>query len=397
MKRVVARESQIVGTFDDETLAALLSGGTLKLSDQYWDESKSTWGPMTDYIGYKGPRRQIGASLLRLVTLLIAAGCGSILTWLWMTDSGQKVVGAPDFAGENGPPKGGAPTLTTLAPTLTPVPTPPAVEPAEKAAPPPALALLNVEVFDENVAVTVQNNGQEAVKGFDLREKYFALPGDQLVFGSNEEAIAQHETARLERIERAKALDARIGALGRNLKLVSTDVMIWTPSHIKALPTVEQWRAFGDSELTTAGTALASTAAAFSAGASSTEAAAREKALTGYLLDLARGTEDMKPLLKGAIEKATTERNRIAADQSAADDELARLKKQQNDLQPRLAELMAEAREKTIRVEMVHVDAVIESELVRRITVKREKNERQGVVVELAREDQNTIARPVSF
>ena len=387
MKRVVARESQIVGTFDDETLAALLTGGTLKLSDQYWDETRSTWGPMTDYIGYKGRRRTFGPALLRFVTLVIAAGCGSLITWMSLRESGQQVVGVPALAGQEGPPKGGTPTLTP----------PPVIKPAEEASPSPALTLLNVEVFDENVAVTVQNKGPKAVKGIDLKLKYFELPGDQLVFESNENAIYQQQTAQSARIEAVKALDARIGALGRNLKLVSTDVMIWTPSHIKALPTVEQWRAFGDSGLTTAGTSLASAAAAFSAGASSTDAAAREKALTGYLLDLARGTEDMKPLLNSAIEKATTERKRIAAEQSAAEEALARLKTQQNELRPRLAEQMAEARKKTIRVEIVHVDAVIESELVQRITVKRGKNEREGVVVELARPHQKTVGRAVSF
>ena len=49
-----------------------------------------------------------------------------------------------------------------------------------------ALALLNVEVFDEEVAVTVQNNGPAAVTGFDLKLKYFVLPGDQLVFDGTE-------------------------------------------------------------------------------------------------------------------------------------------------------------------------------------------------------------------
>jgi hypothetical protein len=395
MKRVVARESQIVGTFDDETLAALLNGGTLKLSDQYWDETRSTWGPMTDYLGYKGPKRRIGAAALRFVTLVIAAGCGSLATWMAMKDPAPVQVGPLASAGQERPPQAGTPTLTPApTPALAP---PPAVKPAEKAAPPPALALLNVEVFDDNVAVTVQNKGPEAVKGFDLKLKYFQLPGDQLVFERNENAISQQETGQTERIEAIKALDARIGALGRNLKLVSTDVMIWTTSHIKALPTAEQWQAFGDGQLTAAGAALSNTAAAFATGAASTDAAAREKALTGHLLDLARGTEDMKPLLKAAIERATTERNRIATEQRAADEDLARLKKQQNDLRPRLAEQMAEARKRTIRVENVHVDAVIESELVRRITVKHEKNERESVVVELAQPDPKTVARSDSL
>ena len=266
-------------------------------------------------------------------------------------------------------------------------PSPPtAPEPAQKA-PTPALALLNVEVFDEDVAVTVQNKGRMTVNGFDLNLKYFVLPGDQLVFESNEKAIAQFETARLERVQKAKTLDAGIGALGRNLKLVSTDVFIWTPSHIKALPDAEQWRAFGDSELTEAGLALSSTAATFAAGASSNDTAAREQALTIHLLDLARRTEDMKPLLKNAIQRTTAARTGLAAEQSSADEHLERLNKQQRELQPRLAGLMEEARKQPVRVETLHVDAVIEPELVQRIKVKRQKNDHQGVVVELARQD----------
>ena len=100
----------------------------------------------------------------------------------------------------------------------------------------------------------------------------------------------------------------------------------------------------------------------------------------------------MRPLLELETRRTTTERNSLTAEQVVADGALARLKRQQDELRPRLARSTAEALVKPVRVEIAHVDVEVGPELVRRVTVKRQKNERHGVVVELARADETTMA-----
>jgi len=396
MKRVVARESKIVGTYDDETLLALLNGGTLKLTDQYWNAAQSIWRPLTDFIGYSAPVRRLAPALLRICALLVAAGCGSLATWFYLNRSEESLTQAPpEPAPEIAPPPAPSTPPPSPAPQITIPPAEKLVEKApkeSKTVPSPAIELLNVEVFDEEVAVTVQNIGPAAANGFDLKLKYFVLPGNQLVFDSNQRAIAQIEDAKEKRVKQVAVLDETVGALERNLKLISTDVFEWTPSHIKALPTAAQWKSFGDAELGEAGEALEATAAAFATGASSALPSARTTALSEHLLDLARRTEDLKPLLARAIERTMRTRGHLLAEQEIEAGRLKGLLREQNDLHPLLAESMTQASRYTIRIEIVHVDGVIEPELVRRITVKREKNERHGVVVELVRPDTKTVA-----
>lgn len=391
MKRVVARESQIVGTYDDETLRALLNGGTLKMADQYWDAATSNWRPLTDFIGHSAPARRYGPALTRMMVLLAVAGCGSLVTWLAMQGGFKE---PPSIVSSQAnlvaPPYARVPTTSVQPQTTTIKKAAPNPAPAPKQA--PAISLLSVEVFDDEVAVTVQNNSTDAVRGFDLKLKYFVLPGDQLVFDSNEKSLAEQEAARLAIVAKARDLDAIVGVLRRNEKLVSTDVIMWTPTHIKALPTGDQWKALGDEALGSTGAELSRTAAEFASGASGNDPAAREKALTGLLPELAQLTEKMKPLLAQAIQRTSAARNRLATELGLAEDGLAKLKKQQAELEPRLGELITEARKKTIRSEIVHVDAVIDPDLVQRITAKRQKNERHGVVVELASPSDKAVA-----
>ena len=395
MKRVVARESQIVGTYDDETLLALLNGGTLRLADQYWDGGTSTWRPLTDFIGQRRSARRLIPALLRFAMLTAVAGCGSLVTWLALTQATP-----PAAQVQPAPP---VPTLvSSVAPEITVIAAPEDAEippeeratpqPAPAKAPAPAVTLLSVEVFDEDVAVTVQNNGPDAVNGFDVRLKYFVLPGDQLIYDSNEKAIAGHEAAKLAAAARTKEQDAAIDALGHHLKIIGTDVITWTPVHIEALPSAEQWMAFGDADLGRAGSALSSLAAAFARGASSDDPVLRESALTRLLPDLGQSAGELKPLIEKQLQQIKASRNRLATERSMADEELASLRGGQEKLKPRLAKLMPEARKKTIRTEIVHVDAVIEPDLVQRITVKRQKNQRHGVVVELVRPDEKAVA-----
>ena len=390
MKRVVAREQQIVGTYDDETLFALLNGGTLRLADLYWDTKTSTWRPLTDFIGHRAPVRRLVPALMRIAMLLTVAGCGSLVTWLAIRGESKSTA---ELQTAPAPKTVQLPAPPTPAPTLAP---PPAGKKETQTAPKPgsrtALALLNVEVFDEEVAVTVQNSGPDAVNGFDLRLKCFVLPGDQLVFDSNEKAIAKQDAERLSGTAKAKELDAIIEALGRNLKIVSADVITWTPSHIKALPSAEQWKAFGDSELGDAGAVLSSTAAGFARGVESDDPVIRESALTKLLPDLGHRAGELKPLLERAIQRATIARNRLTTEQSVAQESLDRIRRQQEELRPRLAGLMAEARKNAIRTEIIHIDAVIEPDLVQRLTIKRQKNDRHGVSVELVRPDEKAVA-----
>ena len=86
MKRVVARDQQVVGTYDDAKLVALLNAGTLKLTDQHWDAATSAWRPLTDFVGHATRRRSFAAAIGRIAVLLLVAACGSAATWWVMRD-----------------------------------------------------------------------------------------------------------------------------------------------------------------------------------------------------------------------------------------------------------------------------------------------------------------------
>ncbi len=390
MKRVVARESQIVGTYDDEMIVALMNAGTLKMADLYWEADSSTWRPLTDFVGKGAPTRR-GNGFPRAVTLLAAAGCGALFTWWTMTSVPQNptvapVVGAIPANSAMNPTAGaaGTPEVSRESAAQNPVAEAPRAE--------AKLALLNVEAFDDEVAVTVQNNGAAAVNGFDLRLSYFVLPGVQRVFDGNEKAIAQHEVGTQERAERAKILDEMLGALKESQQLLDTEVVTWTPSHIRALPTAGQWMSFGHPALSSAGAALTRIAAEFAEGASSADPVARKQALTERLPNLSRQIEETKPFVMQAIGRKSAARDRLTEEQKDADETLAKLKKQQADLQPRLPALMADARKTPIRSEVRHLDAIVEPGLVQRLTIPREKDERHGVAVELVPAKNRNVA-----
>ncbi|MBX7211340.1 MAG: hypothetical protein K1X78_23735 [Verrucomicrobiaceae bacterium] len=400
MKRVVIRDSHIVGTYDDATLLALLNAGTLRLGDHYWDEKTATWRPLTDFIGARAPARRLGAIMARAAALLLAAACGSAATWWRLRGTGEVPVTGGASVGvqaatgtdADGAPRTESPAAIagienkTLPVAKTTVAIPTQATPPSNDKPKPAqsgLAILNVEVFEGEAAVTVQNNGTETVDGFDLRLKYFALPAEKLEFDRNEAAISAHDAGTAERADKTKVLDAIVAALNRNLNIVRADVITWTPDHIKALPTAEQWKAFGDMKLGEAGAALAATAASFSSGASSTVPAVREKALTQVLPELGRRSMEIRPLLEAAIAQAGTTKGKVLAEQNAAEARLAGLKQAQRAVEPRLEALLAEARKTTLRSEVVHVDAPLEAGLVQRVLVKHAKQAGEGVLVDL--------------
>lgn len=397
MKRVVAREQQVVGTYDEATLVALLNAGTLKLTDQHWDAATSTWRPLTDFIGQAARRRDYSASLARMSVLMLTAACGATATWWVMRDLDKASTAISATLGRTpAQPEAKAPMgksapaeQTTSAEPASSSSTAPVVP---KKHPSEVLALLNVEVFDEEIAVTVQNNGSEPVGGFDLKLAYFELPADRVIFDENAKTIDGIEAATEERNVRLKAIEAEIAALGLHLKLATTDVITWTPSHIKALPDAAMWAAFGNKPLADAGAAAKAVAVAFAEGASSINPQTRNQALTGHLLVLARKLDDLRDLIQAAIDERLKLGVKLKGEQKEASDKLAALQKQQQELQSNLASKMEAARRKPSKIEIAHVNQVIEHDLVQRITVKRQHGERQGVWVELARADDKAVA-----
>lgn len=374
-------------------IVALLNAGTLKLADQHWDAATSAWRPLTDFVGGKKHGRRFGPAIARIAAMLAVAGLGSLVTWFAVNRQPRQVV-MPAMSHAAG--------IIQAAPAAAPVRAATDTRPAAslRATPPPLekprttsnLAILNVENFEEQLAVTVQNNGREAVHGFDLKLCYFVLPGDQLVFESNARTLAEKEGAILRDSEKIKELDARLESLKKCLKITGSDVVMWLPSHIKALPKADEWQALGDAALAEAGRALTRKASAFANGAASDDSVIRENALTRLLPDLGEQAAEVKPLLEQAAEQAGADRSRLATEISLADEAVANLKRQQADLRSRLPALMSEAGRKTIRTEIVHVEEIIEAELVKRITVKRERNERHGVTVEPALPDEKAVA-----
>lgn len=398
MKRVVAREQQVVGTYDDATLVALLNAGTLKLTDQHWDATTSTWRPLTDFIGQAARQRDYSASLARMSVLMLTAACGATATWWVMRDldtASAAISATLGMTPARSTPKTTVPSVlpvTETDPALSQPASPSAENASQKKHPSEVLALLNVEVFDGEVAVTVQNNGSEPVDGFDLKLAYFDLPGDRLIVDSNAKTIAAIESSTEDRKARLKSLEEEIKALGLHLKLVSTDVITWTPSHIKALPDAELWAAFGNKPLAEAGAAAKAVATAFAEGASSINPKTRQQALTGHLLVLARKLDDLRPMIQACIDERAALVTKLNVEHREAAEKLADLQRRQQELQSGLASKMDAARRNPARIEITHVDRVIEHDLVQRITVKRQPGERQSVWVELARPDDKAVA-----
>ena len=388
MKRVVARDSQVVGAYDDQTLHALLSGGTLKLTDVYWDAGRGEWRPLLDFIEGEGGGGGSGAGLWRQVALLVlAAAAGSVVTWFAMRTTPaatQPLTVAP-----------GAPASSTPATSPETTPKPAAPGQAAAAAPTPSpspagapkpeqdLEILSIESFDDEVAVTLQNHSANPVDGLALELKYFELPRDQIMLKENEAAVARHEEAIATALGHSKEINAVITALKRNLQIASADVITWTPAHIAALPTAEQWRAFGDAELEKAGLALNEAAATFAKGADSTDPEVRKQALTEHLLSLARKADDLKPVIERLITNAETTRGKFTDEISNRTVSVVKLEKEQPGLRARAAPLMDTARNTVVHQETAKVDAVIPPGQVKRVIVSRRNDPRVGVTIAL--------------
>lgn len=391
-QRVVARDSQILGTYDEDTLLALLNGGTLKLTDQYWDAKRSEWRPLMDYVGksrfesrwnlFRIPARiRIG----RLASMVVSAALGALITWAvlqppralttwWRTtrEAGPATEPSPAPPAPQAPPA--TPAESTPPPEAAPKPPPSS---------PSTPDLVNVEDLGDEVALTVLNRSDTRTRDIEVRLIYHELPADDLRLDKIEQAIAAAQARLKSGNEKARSIAAVSESLDRILRLVSTDVVTWTPAHLKAIPTAEQWKAFGDAELEKAGTQLADAAAIFSSHVASNDPSIRKQALTENLLALARTADDLKRVIERLLADAAASRKKQEADVRSANAELDALKARQSELRPIQDSTWAKARKKAVRAEVVRINETIEPGLVKRVTVKRDPDPRLGVIAEL--------------
>lgn len=391
-KRVVARDNQILGAYDEDTLLALLNGGTLKLTDQYWDARRSEWRPLMDYLGKTG---SIGGSVWwrilghirfgRLATMLISAACGAAVTWLILRPpEALKAWIEAKVTREEARPATTTPPAeaTDSKPAASPVPPKPAAEPAPKSSAPP-LEIVSVEDLGDEVAITLHNTSDTSVSGIAVRLLYHPLPaGDRPP--DRIEADLEAAQARLkESGDKASALAETIESLERILRLISTDVVTWTPGHIKAIPSAEQWKSFGNLEIEKAGSELIEAASVFSSHVTSSDPDIRKQALTEDMLALAKKTEELKPMLLRLLAEASKSRTKIEETMKSTGGEIESLKAKKSEMQGRRPVALAEAGKNVVRSEVVRLEATIESGLVKRVTVERDRDPRLGVTAEL--------------
>ncbi len=184
MKIVVARDNVIVGTYDDGTLRALLSGGTLKLADQYWHPVRAEWRPVMDFLDREhSPAASIAAgrvaSFGRVMALVVAVSCGAALMWWWQFELEQKRSKRISAA-----------LQIETKPQASP---PPDSRPAPAPAKPPVksgtVEIVSVESYEDEVAVTLHNTGEVPVDGIGARLTYHEMADEKKIVRTSDVRI----------------------------------------------------------------------------------------------------------------------------------------------------------------------------------------------------------------
>ncbi len=367
-KHVVIREQQVLGAYDRETLLALLNGGTLKLSDSYWDAERSEWRTVVDFLGEEKARR----FRWRLVCLL-AAGAAIIasLAWAvlrWKTDA-----------------SGDAPPAAPPPPSL-PAPQPASAPPAKPAEPPPPSAvILHVEDLDHEVAVTIQNNSTASLGKVKLLLEYFWLPGAQLRLNQiAAQSLAEETTGDHARKQAAAVRGERIIPLRHLLDLLSKDAAGWTPGHHQSLPRMDGWALFGGEGLIQAGRSLTTASELFVTHIESPDSAVRRQALSADLPLLIKLAGEARLLVEKRLAQLEKEESRHLLAATEAGRRLHDIELERTRLRPALEAALSDARKAPAQKETVEADAGIGPGLVKRILVPREKHSRLGIHARIA-------------
>lgn len=372
-KHVVIREQQVLGAYDRETLLALLNGGTLKLTDSYWDAERSEWRRVVDFLGEEKARRfrwRLAGGIA--VAAALAAGVLAV------------VLQRQRDAGGAAPPAAASPAVTAPAAPASPEPAlnPPVPPPA---APPPSAVILHVEDYEREVAVTIQNNSAEPLGKVKLLLEYYWLPGAQLRLNQIEaQSLAAEREAEDARKQAATVRRERIVPLRSLLDLLGQDAAAWSPAQHQSLPRADGWAALGDEPLAKAGRALSGASKAFVTRIESSDPEARRQALSVHLPALIELAGNIKPLAAERLTGAENEEKRLLAAVLNAGKRIQDIEAERAGLQASLDAALIEARKVAAQKETIETEAGIAPGLVKRLLVPRAKHERMGVTARIA-------------
>ena len=378
-----------MGTYDDEMIVALMNGGTLKLTDQFWDNDRQAWRPLHEFIIGKEEKAVTRPWLVVAGTAIIAGG----LVFLVMREH-QAALGQP--------------SLPPPAPAEAQLPAPPAADAellqmrarvaelekqlsksrsAKDENPEHAkLRIVNIEDFRDEVAVTIMNESGFLVTKAPVELSYHALPPpEQRLEKIDEKIVAARERAtRHENLARAAA------RLFGDLKAVHDSLSLppdkWNDAFLKAVPDKAGWAKLGDPNLAAEGVKLNRDASLFLRYINSSIEPDRRHATDNLFGPLQNQIATVLGLIGARALAVESEHATCIELAKQAVDELKGLQTMRLTLEPMQASLVAEARKRVLRTDKAELAGPFFPGEVKRCVIKRAINSDWGVTAAIASE-----------
>lgn len=373
-----------MGTLDDETVVALMSGGTLKLTDKYWDESRQTWRPLHEFIVGAGRKKSPSLLPALLITALLS-GAGGYLASKHLPNTADAAL--PEAAP--------ATTPTTPDDTKTIAALKERVSELQSALSKKrgtetladaakSVKILSVEDLKTEVAITVQNESANLITTVPVTLTYHALPPPEQRLEKVDEKIAEARRNLADNDDLAVTAAKLFGDLKSTHDALSLPAEKWDDAFLSKIPEKEDWIKFGNPKLTEEGTALKEMAGRFSMKINSTVEAERKEAIEQIFGHLQNQMTVVLGLIGAKALSVESEHATFVQRARQADTELKKLESARRELEPQQEQLLANARKTITRTDTVPLKGQFLPGEVKRVVITRAVNSDWGVQAALA-------------
>lgn len=387
LKHVIAREDRLMGTYEDEMIVALMNGGTLKLTDQFWDNDRQAWRPLHEFIIGKEKKPVTRPWLLVLGAAIIAGGLVFIVMREQM--SALALAAAPPSAPPEAPAPAAADSGVEIAQLRARVAE--LQQALAKSVPAPAkqpeqakLRIVNVEDLQDEVAVTVMNESSFLVTKVPVALAYHALPPPEQRLDKIDERMLEARQRVTDNDDLARAAARLFGDLKTVHDSLSLPPDRWNDAFLKAIPAKAGWVKLGDPKLTDEGVKLNRDALVFLKYINSSDEPGRQHATDNLFGPLQNQMATVLGLIGAKALAVESDHATYLELAKQAADELKKLEAKRQTLEPMQESLIAEARKRVLRTDEAELAGQFFPGEVKRCILKRAINSDWGVTVALA-------------
>jgi hypothetical protein len=382
LKHVIARDDRLMGTYDDETVVALLSGGTLKLTDKFWDASLQSWRPLHEFIVGVGRKKSAALFPMLLITAMLFGAGGFFASKHFAKTAVAATANAAPAPANSEDVKTIAALKERVAEMQSALSRQRETEASADAG--KTVKILNVEDLKTELAITVQNESANLITTVPVSLTYHALPPLEQRLEKVDEKIADTRRLLTDNDDLAVTAAKLFGELKSTHDALSLPAEKWNDAFLSKIPGKDGWVKFGDPKLTDAGAALKEVADHFSTKINSAIEAERKEAIEQIFGDLQNKMTVVLGLIGARALAAESEHTTFVQRAKQADTDLKKLEATRRELEPKQEQLLAEARKTITRTETVTLTGQFLPGEVKRVVISRAVNSDWGVSATLA-------------